>query len=294
MVLKCSCWSERASPRASLSASTARPLGNKGERAIHFFLVAKSAASLSISFTKLVSGFLAQALRIGRRMQLFDGLFLAAWPLLSTGDPMSNKDLFERASAAYESNDFQTAFELFMPLAQAGDADAMVIIASMYGSGEGVAYDFDASIEWGQRAAQAGSVSALVNLGIAYRSRGDCKRAKVWFERALDAGDAEAALDLAKLYLVSELENDRVRRYLFVALDGKNVCEESKEEAASLLEDLNGQVSSQKCLADDSPGGQPLDSSALKGPTGASSLDYLGSATSPRPSWATRMKRTSN
>lgn len=151
---------------------------------------------------------------------------------------MSKRNLFEQASAAYERSDFKKAFKLFMALAQAGDADAMTMVASMYDSGEGGVYDFDASITWGQKAAKAGSTSALINLGISYRSRGDCKKAKFWFERALDAGDAEAALDLAKLYMVSDLENDRVKRYLTLALDSENVCQDSKEEAALFLKEL--------------------------------------------------------
>ncbi|MNT94213.1 hypothetical protein D3C72_2358490 [compost metagenome] len=74
-----------------------------------------------------------------------------------------------------------------------------------------------------------------MNIGISYRCMGDMVSAKRWFLRALDAGDAEAALQLAKLYMVSDLEVATVRKYLQIAIDSANALDETKLEARQLL-----------------------------------------------------------
>jgi hypothetical protein len=58
----------------------------------------------------------------------------------------------------------------------------------------------------------------------------------------MEDGDREAALLLAKLYLVSEKEHEKVRELLGVALSRKPdfLCDESIEEAHRLLAEING------------------------------------------------------
>lgn len=146
--------------------------------------------------------------------------------------------LFDEGSAAYDDGDYDRAFALFLKQAQEGDVDAMSRIAIMYGAGEGTAVDFEKSIAWDEKAIQAGSIISLSNLGITYRMRGDARKAKFWFEKALAAGDNEAALELAKMYLVSELETERVKQYLQLVLTGDNCSEAGREEARELLRDL--------------------------------------------------------
>jgi TPR repeat protein len=146
--------------------------------------------------------------------------------------------LFDEASAAYDNGNYEIAFALFLKLAQSGDVDAMTRIASMYGAGEGTSLDFEKSIEWDERAVKSGSITSLSNLGITYRMRGDARQAKLWFEKAIAAGDSEAALDLAKMYLISELETTRVKQYLGLVLAGENCSEAARDEAAEILRNL--------------------------------------------------------
>jgi uncharacterized protein len=146
---------------------------------------------------------------------------------------------FDDASLAYDDGDYNLAFALFLKSAHAGDVDSMTRIASMYSTAEGVALDFDKSIEWDEKAAQAGSISSITNLGITYRMRGDLKKAKIWFEKANASGDSEAALHLAKLYLVSELETERVKHYLKLVLSKPSNSEASRDEAKQLLDELS-------------------------------------------------------
>lgn len=142
---------------------------------------------------------------------------------------------YEDATAAYDRGHLNKAFQGFLAGAQAGDVDCMAMVAVMYGAGEGVRIDLAQSIEWDKKAIAAGSELAFLNIGISYRCMGDMVSAKRWFLRALDAGDAEAALQLAKLYMVSELEADTVRKYLQMALDSAQALDETKLEARQLL-----------------------------------------------------------
>lgn len=146
-----------------------------------------------------------------------------------------NDDLFERASTEYEGGDFKKAFSLFLNAAEGGSVDAMERLASMYGAGEGTGLDFEKSIYWDKKAVDNGSILSLLNLGITYRSVGDIRLSKSWFEKALAAGDGEAALQLAKLYMVSEKEAGIVVGLLNAAIDSKTLCDASLEEASKFL-----------------------------------------------------------
>ena len=50
----------------------------------------------------------------------------------------SSADDFQEASVAYERGDFTTAFNLWMPLAEQGDAEAQYNIGKMFENGDGV------------------------------------------------------------------------------------------------------------------------------------------------------------
>lgn len=148
-------------------------------------------------------------------------------------------DLFAIASEAYEKRHFKKALKLFLDSANSGDADSMVMLGVMYGSGKGVEIDFKKSIEWDEKAVAAGSISALLNLGITHRTIGDSIKAKYWFEKSLDAGDVEAALHLAKLYMISESEIERVKKYLDIIINDADALEITKAEAIELLKYLS-------------------------------------------------------
>lgn len=80
---------------------------------------------------------------------------------------------------------------------------------------------------------------AAFHVAVTYRVKGDARNARIWFERALRAGDGEAALELAKMYMISDLEHERVREYLTTAIDSDSICEASREEAKALLAELS-------------------------------------------------------
>lgn len=152
---------------------------------------------------------------------------------------MNNYALFTKADAYYDQREYDRAFELFIKAARAGDTSSMLRVASMYTCGEGVRCDYRKAIEWELKAVNAGDNTALVNLGISYRVVGDIRNAKRYFERSIAAGDSSAALQLAKLYLVSERETHTAVKYLRQALEDKNLVDVDQEEARALLDELD-------------------------------------------------------
>lgn len=151
---------------------------------------------------------------------------------------MINEELYLKGDALFENGNFEQSFAIFLALAEAGCTYSMLRVASMYSCGEGVACNYDKAIEWELEAAERGELSALLNLGISYRMKGDMLKAKYWFEKSMEAGEGSGALELAKLYLVSPKEKAKVIECLQFALNAENMCEADIEEAEMLLAEL--------------------------------------------------------
>jgi len=54
---------------------------------------------------------------------------------------MNKKDDFEDAATAFEREDYETAYKLFLPLAEQGYAQAQLNLGVMYERGQGVLQD---------------------------------------------------------------------------------------------------------------------------------------------------------
>jgi TPR repeat protein len=145
---------------------------------------------------------------------------------------------FIRGDQECEKGNFEKAFKIFLDLAKGGKPSAMTRIANMYTCGEGVRCDYDKAIYWEKKAVDSGDRSALMNLGISYRIKGDMVAAKYWFETSLEKGDDDAALELAKLYMVSEKETEKVKYYLDIVANSNTACIASSEEAKSIIASL--------------------------------------------------------
>jgi len=155
---------------------------------------------------------------------------------------VSDDSIFISADAALENKDYEKAAKLFLELSNSGDTAAMLRLASMYTCGEGVECDYERAIYWEKKAAEGGDRSAFINLGISNRIIGDIEEAKHWFERAVEAGDGEAALELAKLLMVSDKEEESISRLLHQVINSANVSEDSVSIAQKLLGKLGLQI----------------------------------------------------
>jgi|GEM_PF-6307984 len=97
-------------------------------------------------------------------------------------------------------------FRVHLDAAQAGDSSAMWAVANMYLYGQGVSTDVKKSLEWRQKAAQAGDSDAMIELarrggyfGKRHKSANDYAQAVVWYRRAAEMGRVEAMYRLAFL-----------------------------------------------------------------------------------------------
>ncbi len=77
---------------------------------------------------------------------------------------MSKKNDFQNAADAYNRQDYETAYKLYLPLAEQGYADAQFNLGLMYEDGEGVSKDYKEAVNWFRLAAEQRHELAQINL----------------------------------------------------------------------------------------------------------------------------------
>jgi len=111
---------------------------------------------------------------------------------------------YKSAKAAYEAGDYETALEILIPLAAAGDANAQNSLGVMYERGSGVQQSYAEAIKWYGKAAEQGSAKAQTNLGSMYEGgfgvQQDYAEAIKWFRKAAEQGLASAQTNLGLMY----------------------------------------------------------------------------------------------
>ena len=76
--------------------------------------------------------------------------------------------LWANYKEALDKQDYATALEELMPLAQKGDAEAQYNLGKLYHDGQGVPQDYAEAVKWFQKAADQGNAKAQHNLGVMY------------------------------------------------------------------------------------------------------------------------------
>ncbi len=113
-------------------------------------------------------------------------------------------DAFARGVAAYEDGDYETAAELWAPLAERGAPEAQRNLAQLYRLGLGVERDNARAYDLYIAAAENNSVEAQVNAAFLLLTgdgvKKDSKQAALWFAKAADQGDALAQFNLGLMY----------------------------------------------------------------------------------------------
>ena len=108
------------------------------------------------------------------------------------------------AGQAYIGGDYEKAARLYRPAAEHGDAEAQLILGSMYEAGLGVPQDYKEALKWYRMAADQGNARAQNKLGAMYDiglgvTQNDMEAVK-WWRLAADQGDAFAQLNLGAKY----------------------------------------------------------------------------------------------
>ena len=111
---------------------------------------------------------------------------------------------FQQGFEATERGDYQTAFKLWLPLAEQGNASTQFNLGVMYEDGRGVKQDDVEAVKWFRQAAEQGDAKAQFNLGLMYdEGRGvkqDYFEAVKWYRQAAEQGDAKAQFNLGVMY----------------------------------------------------------------------------------------------
>lgn len=105
----------------------------------------------------------------------------------------------------------------------------MCWVAVMLGAGEGVEKNLQKSIEWDLKAIELGNRTSFYNIGINYKNLGDIDYAIEWLNRSADEGDADASLELLKIFVESKTKNLDISRYLEIALNDDFTRDETIE-----------------------------------------------------------------
>jgi len=147
---------------------------------------------------------------------------------------MQNEETYNEVREAIETGDFDRAWQLLIPLAEAGDAEAQYRLACLSYEGanitDEVAYGWmekaakqnhpDALFRWASycrpgesaliiKAAELGSTAAQHALGVSYATGDDGfpkdeKEAVKWYSMAAKAGDDDAQYNLGTMILYGE------------------------------------------------------------------------------------------
>ncbi|HHE9996489.1 sel1 repeat family protein [Haemophilus influenzae] len=134
------------------------------------------------------------------------GFSLASFHYTAWADTPAQQ--FQQGLTAYKQSDYQTAFKLWLPLAEQGNADAQVNLGEMYEKRLGVKQDYFEAVKWYRKAAEQGYAGAQFLLGNMYENGKGVKQDDVeavkWFRKAAEQGDANAQVALGSSYILGK------------------------------------------------------------------------------------------
>ena len=134
----------------------------------------------------------------------------------------------DKATDAYDVGDNETALKGFRKLAEQGDAEAQLYLATLYKIGDldnvkVDKVDYKEALKWYRLAAEQGDVSGQNCLASMYQSgegiTQDYKEAVKWYRLAAEQGDKYAQWRLGKMYEKGEgVEQDIVIAYMWYSI----------------------------------------------------------------------------
>jgi TPR repeat protein len=120
---------------------------------------------------------------------------------------ISAKDLpdnLQQLYYGYSESKPSPEIQIYLRLAESGDADSQVYLGYIFGAGKGVVQDFVESMNWYRKAAEQGNIDAQHNFAVYYQNglgvNRDFSEAAKWYHKAADQGDAEAQFQIGLFY----------------------------------------------------------------------------------------------
>ncbi len=126
--------------------------------------------------------------------------------------------------AAYEKGNYPAAMQEWIPLAEAGHAQAQYRVGRLYDRGEGVKEDQVKSAEWYKKSANQNVRKAQYNLGNMYKNGHgvplDKEQSIYWYGQSARQGDEWAQLQMG--VLLKETDPEESHQWLWKAVDQGN------------------------------------------------------------------------
>jgi TPR repeat protein len=136
---------------------------------------------------------------------------------------------------AWQKADYAAAVAIWRPLAERGDADAEFNLGQAYRLGRGVPIDLPMAKIWFQKAADAGHLDAETTLGLLLFENGDHVTGLKWLRRAADQGEPRALLVYGTaLYNGDGVSQDHVLGYAYVSRAAAQGLGPAKDTLAQL------------------------------------------------------------
>jgi uncharacterized protein len=150
-------------------------------------------------------------------------LLITLLPSLGWNDNYE-EELYEEGLFAAKSGDYETAFEILMPLALRGDADSQRFFGAWYRGDAGGLTDYQASLRWFRLAAKNGNAMAHGDIGGMYfHGMGvpkDHQMSFKWYKLGAELGDKSSMNQLGVLYKFGwGVTKDIVRAYMWFNID---------------------------------------------------------------------------
>jgi len=110
----------------------------------------------------------------------------------------------KRASALFEEDRYEEAFEKYRGLAEKGTVTAQLLLGWLYQVGKGVQQNVAEAKKWYEKAAITQSPQAQFYLGNLFRTMGEYNQVLDWLERSAAQGYSPAIYLLGQLYYMGE------------------------------------------------------------------------------------------
>ncbi len=185
-------------------------------------------------------------------------ILTSIWLLFLASPSIAIVTEYRKAIDAYKNKDYKTSYNLILPLAKKGFAQAQYNLGVMHGNGKGVAKDYSEAIKWWKLAADQGNDKAQYSLGLMYEKgkgvKQNLKTAKKWFQFASNQGLAKAKKKLNSLLNKTKehlQENTTSSKEIIILKELKKSYKEINDlqiATASLHSELN-QIKSEKAKA---------------------------------------------
>lgn len=162
---------------------------------------------------------------------------------------------FGVAKRAYDQADYATALKELTSLAENGNAEAQVLLGTMYQKGQGVAKNSPLALKWFRAAAGQGNADGQFQVGLAYLNgmavAKNTPESVKWLKLAANQGMRDAQLFLGLAYRnLRDAPQDFVQAYLWfelAALAGDPLAPRQRDALGRLM--TPAQVANARAMA---------------------------------------------